>query len=62
IESYHILLEHLNKVSQGEPYNPPNLKELSGNIAEDYFQYLNKKAELQRELEKKTKRLNSRTR
>ncbi|CAI2187248.1 8620_t:CDS:1 [Funneliformis geosporum] len=58
-KSREILLEHLSKVSQGEPYNPANLKELSQEIADDYFQYLKKKEELQKELDEEMKKLSS---
>lgn len=58
-KSREILLEHLNKISQGEPYKPDKLKELSEDIADDYFQYLKKKEELQKELDEEMKRLSS---
>jgi len=43
------LLDHLSKSCQ-EDYNPEKLKELSKDIAEDYFQYLEKKRKLAEEL------------
>ena len=60
-DSRDILLDHLNENCQGEPYNPPNLKKLSEDIADDYFQYLKKKEELQKELEAELKRLSFKT-
>jgi hypothetical protein len=61
-DSRKILLEHLSKISQEESYKPEKLAQLSNEIADDYFQYLKKKAELQKELEEEMKRLNSRAR
>ncbi|RHZ36505.1 GTPase [endosymbiont GvMRE of Glomus versiforme] len=58
-DSREILFEHLKEHCQGDSYKPENLKKLSEDIADDYFQYLNKKAELQRELDEEMKRLNS---
>jgi GTP-binding protein EngB required for normal cell division len=46
-----ILLKHLNENCQQEPYKPENLKKLSEDIADDYFRYLEVKAELQKELD-----------
>jgi len=48
-KSREILLKHLSKNCQSI-YNPPKLKELSADIADDYFQYLKKKEELAEEL------------
>ena len=46
-----ILVEHLGWICQEKLYQPSKLKELSANIADDYFQYLKKKEELQKELD-----------
>ena len=45
------ILKHLNKNCQ-EDYNPEKLQKLSNEIANDYFQYLEKKEELEAELKK----------
>ena len=45
------VLKHLNKNCQ-EDYNPEKLQKLSNEIANDYFQYLEKKKELEAELKK----------
>ncbi|RHZ35876.1 SH3 domain-containing protein [endosymbiont GvMRE of Glomus versiforme] len=51
-KSREILLEHLNKNCQKTLYKPGKLIQLSNDIADDYFQYLKKKEELQKELDK----------
>src|SRR4051794_7344605 len=50
-KSREILLEHLNKSCQESPYRPEKLTQLSEAIANDYFEYLQKKEELEKELE-----------
>lgn len=45
------ILEHLGKSCQGD-YKPSKLKELSDNIADDYFQYMKKKEDLEEEMKK----------
>jgi len=51
IKSREKLLNHLNESCQSV-YNPPNLKNLSKEIAADYLQYIEKKNELEEELRK----------
>src|SRR6185503_20992582 len=52
IKSRKIVLEHLNKNCQEDSYKPPKLKELSSQITDDYFQYIEKKKELEEEMKK----------
>ena len=55
-KSRKILLKHLKENCQEELYKPPKLKKLGDDIAADYFEYIKKKEELQKELDKlKTK-------
>ncbi|RHZ35884.1 GTPase [endosymbiont GvMRE of Glomus versiforme] len=62
-KSRKILLKHLNDNCQGDSYKPEKLAQLSEAIAEDYFEYLKKKEELQKELDslKETKPISTQT-
>lgn len=60
-KSREILLNHLTSHCQGSAYKPAKLAELSEAIAEDYFEYLKKKAELAQELTKLEARYSSLT-
>ncbi|MCE8167817.1 MAG: 50S ribosome-binding GTPase [Candidatus Moeniiplasma glomeromycotorum] len=53
VKSREKVIEYLNKNNcQGIPYKPPKLEKLSKEIADDYFEYLKKKEELEEELKK----------